>query len=394
MRRRLSTKRPPSLKRASTARPGATERRDNESLGGAARRGQYRMAEGFSTPGFRAPQESETDRMKSSDNLFKRDDAAPAASSRRSPRLRQRVAWMYYVEEMTQSAIADTLGIGRITVVRLLSEARAMNEVRISLSRDVAGLSRLEIELQKAYGVAEAIVAPLSTPDADPRAPIAAAAGQYISEMLQPDMKVGLGWGQTLNRTLNFLTERQVPRLSVVSLLGGITRARAANPAEFAWQFARLFLADCYLLAAPAIVDSAATKRTLIERCGLREVFDFANSLDAVVVSVGSMIPNSTTNLFGVISNADQAALRGCGGVGDMLFNFFDIEGRLVDHPLNERSMSIPIATIAATPTRVLVSGGPDKIEPVLGAFKLLRPTVLITDETTAEALIARAATR
>jgi len=46
------------------------------------------MAEGFSTPGFRAPQESETDRMKSSDNLFKRDDAAPAASSRRSPRLR------------------------------------------------------------------------------------------------------------------------------------------------------------------------------------------------------------------------------------------------------------------------------------------------------------------
>jgi len=50
----------------------------------------------------------------------------PITSSRRSPRLRQRVAWMYYVEEMTQSAIADALGIGRITVVRLLSEARAM----------------------------------------------------------------------------------------------------------------------------------------------------------------------------------------------------------------------------------------------------------------------------
>ena len=77
---------------------------------------------------------------------------APVVASRRSPRLRQRVAWMYYVEEMTQSAIADALGIGRITVVRLLSEARAMNEVRISLSREVAALSRLEIGLQKAYG--------------------------------------------------------------------------------------------------------------------------------------------------------------------------------------------------------------------------------------------------
>ncbi len=327
--------------------------------------------------------------MTANDNLGDQDDAS-SASSRRSPRLRQRVAWMYYAEEMTQSAIAEALGVGRITVVRLLAEARAMNEVRISLSRDVAGLSRLEIELQKAYGVGEAIVAPLSSRQADPRAPIAAAAGEYISAMLQPDMKIGLGWGQTLDRALNFIVERQVPRLSVVSLVGGVTRARQANPAEFAWQFARIFRADCYLIAAPAMVDSAATKRTLIERCGLGEVFDFANSLDAAVVSVGSTVPNSTTNVFGDISDADQAALRARGVVGDILFNFFDVDGRLVDHPFNERSMSISIATLAKTPKRVLVSGGLDKVEPILGALKLFRPTVLITDEATAEALIAR----
>ncbi|HEY1943415.1 MAG TPA: sugar-binding transcriptional regulator [Roseiarcus sp.] len=327
--------------------------------------------------------------MTANDNLGDQDDAS-SASSRRSPRLRQRVAWMYYAEEMTQSAIAEALGVGRITVVRLLAEARAMNEVRVSLSRDVAGLSRLEIELQKAYGVGEAIVAPLSSRQADPRAPIAAAAGEYISAMLQPDMKIGLGWGQTLDRALNFIVERQVPRLSVVSLVGGVTRARQANPAEFAWQFARIFQADCYLIAAPAMVDSAATKRTLIERCGLGEVFDFANSLDAAVVSVGSTVPNSTTNVFGDISEADQAALRARGVVGDILFNFFDVDGRLVDHPFNERAMSISIATLAKTPKRVLVSGGSDKVEPILGALKLFRPTVLITDEATAEALIAR----
>jgi len=317
----------------------------------------------------------------------------PITSSRRSPRLRQRVAWMYYVEEMTQSAIADALGIGRITVVRLLSEARAMNEVRISLSRDVALLSRLEIGLQNAYGVPEVIVAPLSGAGADPRPAIAAAAGEFVSDMLRPDMKVGLGWGTTLNKALSFINERQVPRLSVVSLLGGITRARQANPAEFAWQFSRIFMAECYLLAAPAIVDSAATKRTLIERCGLKEVFDFSHGLDVVVVSVGSLAHNSTTQFYGNISAADQDELRSCGGVGDVLYNFFDIEGRVVDHPLNERSMSIPLATLNAAPNRVLVSGGLDKIDAMVGAFKLLRPTVVITDEATAEALLARAPT-
>ena len=102
--------------------------------------------------------------MKSSEQADNRGESGPAAGNRRSPRLRQRVAWMYYVEDMTQSAIADALGIGRITVVRLLSEARAMNEVRISLSREVAELSRLEIELQKRYDIPEAIVAPRSSP--------------------------------------------------------------------------------------------------------------------------------------------------------------------------------------------------------------------------------------
>ena len=161
-------------------------------------------------------------------------------SGRRSPRLRQRVAWMYYVEEMTQSAIADSLGIGRITVVRLLAEARAMREVRIGLAREISDLAGLEIEAQKRLGVSEVIAAPLSA-GGDPRAVIAAAAGEYVSRLLRPDMKIGLGWGETLSRMVGFLEDKTVPRLSVVSLLGGVMRARAANPAECAWQFSRAY---------------------------------------------------------------------------------------------------------------------------------------------------------
>ena len=59
---------------------------------------------------------------------------------KRSERLRQRAAWMYFVEEMTQSAIAEALGVGRVTVVRMLAEAKALGEVRIALSRGDAEL--------------------------------------------------------------------------------------------------------------------------------------------------------------------------------------------------------------------------------------------------------------
>ncbi|MEK1853704.1 MAG: sigma factor-like helix-turn-helix DNA-binding protein, partial [Phyllobacterium sp.] len=45
-------------------------------------------------------------------------------------RMRMRAAWMYYIEQMTQNEIAEILGVGRVTIVRMLAEARARNEVK------------------------------------------------------------------------------------------------------------------------------------------------------------------------------------------------------------------------------------------------------------------------
>ncbi len=317
------------------------------------------------------------------------DKTGRGAGGRRSPRLRQRVAWMYYVEEMTQSMIATALGIGRITVVRLLAEARSMHDVRISLSREISELAGLEIETQKRLGVDEVIVAPLSGADGDARAVIAAAAGEFLSRLLRPDMKIGLGWGETLSRMLGFLEEKAVPRLSVVSLLGGVMRARAANPAECAWQFSRAYMADCFMLAAPAIVDSRETKRALIERCGLGEVYDLARALDAVVVGVGGGNSFAFARSYGLVSEEEVAELKARGAIGNLLYNFFDADGCLVDHSINARVMSIPIDSLRKAPARVVVAGGADKVEAIVAACRLLKPTTLVTDEATARAMAA-----
>lgn len=297
---------------------------------------------------------------------------------------------MYYVEEMTQNAVADALGIGRVTVVRLLRDARALNEVKITISRDLAELPGLEIALAREFGLTEAVVAPLSSAGADPTAAIGAATGRFVSDFVGPNMQLGVGWGRTLLRSLGFVDERPVANVSVVSLLGGISAVRQSNPAEFAWQFSQLFGADCYLIAAPALVDSHATKRTLIERCGIGPVFELADQLDAVLVSVGGMNLEATSHLFGHFSGEDRQSLLARGAVGDILYNFFDIDGALVDHSINDRVMSVAMAQLLRTPHRILTSGGPDKVEALLGALRLLHPTVLITDEVTASTLLER----
>jgi DNA-binding transcriptional regulator LsrR (DeoR family) len=295
---------------------------------------------------------------------------------------------MYYVEDMTQNAIGEALGLGRVTVVRMLADARALNEVKITLRRDLDELPRLERALELKYGLSQAIVAPLSSPSADPTPVIGAATGQFVSELVRPHMKLGVGWGRTLLSALNFMDDAPVPDLAVVSLLGGISAVHQYNPAEFAWQFSRLFRADCYLIAAPALVDSPATKTALIERCGLAPVFAMAEALDAVILSVGGMYPTSTAHLFNYFSEADRTSLTAAGAVGDCLYNFYDANGAIVDHPLNSRVMSAPIAELRKTPLRILTSGGPDKVAALKGAFPLLNPTVFITDEVTAAALL------
>ncbi len=313
------------------------------------------------------------------------------AAENRTSRLRTRAAWMYYVEQMTQNDIAEALGVGRVTIVRLLAEARARNEVKITIEGKLSALTALEVALEKAFGLERAVVAPLSGPDVDPIPPISAATGAYLSEKIQHGMRIGVGWGRTLSSTLQHIGSRAVNDLKVISLLGGIVQPRRSNPPEFAWQFAQLLQGEGYLIPAPALVDSRETRIALIERCGLQTVLDMAETLDMVLLSIGDIqTASSTSYRVGLIDDRQKQSLIANGAVGDVLFHFYDREGRIVDDPVHERVMSARIESLQKAPQRLLTSGGREKIEALLGAMKLLRPTVFITDEESAATMLRR----
>lgn len=288
---------------------------------------------------------------------------------------------MYFVEEKTQNEIAQHLGLGRVTVVRLLSDARERNEVKFSIEGETAECVELERRLESRFGIREAIVVPVSSAEADACPAISAATGMHLSKMVGTNQKIGVGWGRTLWESLAYLSAETVPGLSIVSLLGGITKAKQFNPSEFAWRISNLFQAECYMMTAPAIVDSADTRQALIERCGLKEVFERAKSLDAVLISVGDMDRESTPYRHEFVSEELREAMINEGAVGEFLFNYFDVQGRPVKHPIGERVMSIPQDVIASCPERVIASGGVRKALALLGALRAVKPTVLVTDE-------------
>jgi deoxyribonucleoside regulator len=315
-------------------------------------------------------------------------DEHPQTATGRVARNRMRIAWMYYVEGLTQNEIADRLGIGRVTVVRNINEAVKNRQVKIWIEGDLPDCLALEQELKSKFGFIDAIVVPEpSVPEHTAKA-IGVAAGMYTTEQLADDLVLGVGWGATLYESLATLSPRNLKGLEVVSLLGGIVEARRFNPAEFAWQFANTVGADCYLLAAPAIVDSPETKKALVERCGLGTVFAHAEKMHMALLSVGTMSAQSTSFKFGFFSETDRETLKRKGAVGDLLFNFFDVDGKVVDHPINACAMSMPVDKLRSVPKRVIASGGLEKVDCLRGAIKLVDCNVLITSEATAQALM------
>ena len=314
---------------------------------------------------------------------------AGAAGATRSDSLRIRAAWMYFVEQKTQSEISEILGIGRVSVIRLLAEARARQEVKITIESELAETTALERALEARFGLRRALIAPLASAEADPTPVIGAATGGYVSELLAPGMSVGVGWGRTLFSSLPHIRARPLQDLRVISLLGGVGVARHFNPAEFAWRFASLFQGEGYLIPAPALVDSVATKQALVERCGLNKVLALADRLDMVLLSVGSILSATTFYRGGYLSDREQKELGDQGAVGDLLFHFFDRDGVLLDHPINDRVMSVDVDRLRRAGRRVLASGGQDKTGALLGAMALLEPTDFITDEQTARRLLA-----
>jgi len=302
----------------------------------------------------------------------------------RNRRMRLRAAWMYFVEEMTQQDIAERLGVGRVTVVRLLADARDRHEIKFSIESGLPECIDLERQLEKQFGLTEAIVVPQTNPDADATKAISASTGLFLSNFVRPGMKIGVGWGRTLLESLRYIHEAPMVDMSVVSLLGGITRVKLFNPSEFAWRFSSLFQAECYLMPAPAIVDTPQTRQALIERCGLGEGFERAKTLDAVLISVGNVESTGTAYRDGFVSDTLRRSMIEQGAVGEMLFHYFDAQGHAIEHPINDCVMAVPMSTLQKVPERMMVAGGLEKAVAMLGALRLLKPTVLVTDEVAA----------
>lgn len=299
-----------------------------------------------------------------------------------------RICWAYFKEGQTQGAIAQRMGLTRKRVNRVLYYARMSGFVQTTINSPVGAYVELEVRLASAFDLRSAIVVPSPSDDSDVRAIVGAAAGQYISEQLQEGQSLGITWGGTIHAAAQNVLRRQGKGNKVVLMCGGLAKSTRINPYDNAAIFARMLDATCYYLTAPLYAETAELRNALMGSEPIRSVLGMVRQADMALLSATDLSEQSKMLEYDVISREMWQSLRDAGATGDICGHYFDAGGKLIDHPLTQRTISTPVADLLQIPQRVLAAGGLQKVPVIRSAIRAGLVHTLITDEATATALL------
>lgn len=298
-----------------------------------------------------------------------------------------RAAWLYYEDDLTQAQVASRLFVSRQTVGRLLESARQQGIVRIELDSSYLGAMRLATRVKETFNLTDAIVVPTATGQLSRERTnerVAAALGAYARRHLHPGAIVGLSWGDSVARALSMLAEETLDGVQLVASTGSLSvidEVLTRSPSV---------IRRLRMLPAPLLVSSPEVAKTFREEGAVREILDLARAATLTLTGMGAALPGGSAVLAGVTTDAEVREFAQRGAVGDMLGEWYDIEGRVVETDWSKRRLGLALDEVRALDNVVGVAGGVEKVDAIRGAIAGRLIDVLVTDEPTATELLAR----
>lgn len=181
--------------------------------------------------------------------------------------------WLYYEDGMTQSEIAEAMGVSRATVNSYLADAREKGIVNISI--EPARLASLTVaqELKRHFGLTDCLVVP-SDDNARPLIDRLGAAGaQALPKLLKSGDTLAVAWGRTVLSVGEHAGITSLQDMTVVQATGGTTASFPYTPELCASAVARAIAARCVNITAPAVVRSPELLQMLLDEPLVREQF-------------------------------------------------------------------------------------------------------------------------
>ena len=300
------------------------------------------------------------------------------------------ISRLYYLEGATQAQIAKQLNLSRPTISRALQYARDNNIVNIQVNDPLSNVDDLRAQLQRKYQLDDVVMADVGPTgnyqeDLDL---LGQAAAAYLSQIIQDNDTIGISWGRTLAAVARHLQPSDRKNVQVVYLKGTVANSTHNNfVVEVTKHFNACYHTQAEILPLPVIFDNQDIKKMVVKDRFIHSILTAAQQAQEALFTVGATAPDATLFELGYLNKKEIAKLQR-ESVGDIVSQFVDADGQIVDPALTARTVALPIDQLKEKRQAVLVAGGMAKLPAIRAALAGRYANVLVTDTNVALHLI------
>ncbi|HEY9377152.1 MAG TPA: sugar-binding domain-containing protein [Jiangellaceae bacterium] len=300
------------------------------------------------------------------------------------------IARDFYLDGRSKSDIAESYGISRFKVARLLDEARASGVIRLSIDVPFGIDPDLSWKLQSAYGLRHAIVVDSpEVPETLLRARLARVAGNLLTEIVTEQDVLGVGYGRTLTVLAESLAS--LPACTVVQVTGALV---GVNPAENSVQLVSRIAAvsggPAFSIYSPQVLPDAATASTLRSQPEVAEAVRRFDSITKAILPVGSWDPPHS-QLYDALTPEERGELLAQGACAEIGATLVDAAGRQVAPEFSERCIAINGEQLKRIDEVIIVGGGQVKAAAIRAVLIGGLANAVVTERAAAHLLLESA---
>ena len=293
-----------------------------------------------------------------------------------------KVAWHYYVENLTQQKIAEIMGVSRITVNKMLDEARNKGIIQFNIPLKYLKKIELENKLKEKYNLEDVLIIPTGEEE-NLKSILGKAAAIYIENLLENNSYINIGYGETLNSLIDNLTKTSEKSFSIISLTGGVMPYLP----YYSNSNNKLSL---NLIPAPLFMDNIVAAEKIQQEKSVQDIFDLSSLASLSVTGIGELSEEATIQKTGIVSSMDLKKMKMKGAVADILMHFIDKDGNLIQSEYENKLVSTSLEKLRGMKNIIAVAAGDKKINAIDASMKTRIFNRLITDENTAKQLILK----
>jgi len=302
-----------------------------------------------------------------------------------------RAGWLYYIAGRTQDEIAGRMGISRQAAQRLVSLAMSERLIRVRVDHPIARCLELADALGARFALRLVEVTPTDADAAGGAVGLAEAGAEEIARWLrrpQP-LVMAVGTGRTLKAAVDQLDRIACPQHRIVSLTGNIGPDGSAAYYNVIYSMAEAIEARHFPMPLPVFVSSPEERALMHGQALIGSTLRLAAEADVAFVGIGEMDETAPLFLDGFLGLGELGDLRAVGAAGEICGWVYDSAGQLIEGEPNRRTASAPIPDRSRA-TVIALAKGRRKLAALGAALRGGLINGLITDEWTAEALLAR----